>query len=82
MKVVSLVWEDPLEQEIDFPGGSDGKASAYNMEYPGSIPGLGRSPGEGNGDPLQHACLGNPIDRAAWRSTVCGVTKRWTSLSD
>ena len=47
-----------------------------------SIPGSGRSPGEGNGDPLQHPCLGNPIDRAAWRSTVCGVTKRWTPLSD
>ena len=41
----------------DFPGGSDGKASAYNAGDPGSIPGLGRSPGEGNGNPLQYSCL-------------------------
>ena len=43
-----------------FPGGSDSKASVYNVGYPGSIPGLGRSPGEGNGSPLQHSCLENP----------------------
>ena len=49
-----------------FPGGSDGKASAYNEGDPGLIPGLGRSPGEGNGNPLQYSCLGNPIDRGAW----------------
>ena len=47
------------------PGGSDGKASACNAGDPGSIPGSGRSPGEGNGNPLQHSCLGNPMDRAA-----------------
>ena len=45
-----------------FPGGSDGKASAYNAEDPGSIPGLGRSPGEGNGNPLQYSCLENSMD--------------------
>ena len=45
---------------VDFPGGSDGKASAYNVEDPGSVPGLGRSPGEGNGHPLQYSCLENP----------------------
>ena len=50
---------------MDFPGGSDGKASAYNVEDPGSIPGLGRSPGEGNGNPLQYSCLENPMDRGA-----------------
>ena len=50
----------------DFPGGSDGKASAYNVGDPGSIPGLGRSPGEGNGNPLQYSCLENPMDREAW----------------
>ena len=49
-----------------FIGGSDGKASAYNMEDPGSIPGLGRSPGDGNGNPLQYSCLENPMDREAW----------------
>ena len=50
----------------DFPGGADGKASAYTAGDPGSIPGLGRSPGEGNGNPLQYSCLGNPMDRGAW----------------
>ena len=47
----------------DFPGGSDGKASVYNAGDPGSIPGLGRSPGEGNGNPLQDYCLENPMDK-------------------
>ena len=47
----------------DFPGGSDGKASVYNAGDLGSIPGLGRSPGEGNGKPLQDYCLENPMDR-------------------
>ena len=48
-----------------FPGGSDGKASDYNVGDPGSIPGLGRSSGEGNGNPLQYSCLENPMDRGA-----------------
>ena len=47
------------------PGGSDGKASGYNAGNPGSIPGSGRSPGEGNGNPLQYSCLENPMDRGA-----------------
>ena len=47
----------------DVPGGSDGKASVYNVGDPGSIPGSGRSPGEGNGNPLQYYCLENPMDR-------------------
>ena len=51
---------------MDFPGGSDDKASVYNTEDLGSIPGLGRSPGEGNGNPLQYYCLENPMDRGAW----------------
>ena len=50
----------------DFPGGSDGKASVYNARDPGSIPGLGRSAGEGNGNPLQYYCLENPMDRGVW----------------
>ena len=50
----------------DFPGGSDGKASVYNAGDLGLIPGLGRSPGEGNGNPLQYYCLENPMDRGAW----------------
>jgi len=49
----------------DFPGGSDGKASVYNAGDQGSIPGLGRSPGEGNGNPFQDYCLENPVDRGA-----------------
>ena len=51
---------------VYFPGGSDGKASVYNVEDPGLSPGLGRSPGEGNGNPLQYYCLENPMDRGAW----------------
>ena len=49
-----------------FPGDSDGKASACNAGDPGSIPGLGRLPGEGNGNPLQYSCLENSMDRGAW----------------
>ena len=48
----------------------------------GLIPGLGRCPGGGHGNPLQYSCLENPIDRGAWRATVPGVTKGWTQLSD
>ena len=48
----------------------------------GSIPGLGRSPGEGNGYPLLYSCLENSMDRGAWRATVHGVTKSWTQLND
>ena len=51
--------------EADFPGGSDGKASVYNAGDLGSSPGLGRSPGEGNGNPLQYYCLENPTDKGA-----------------
>ena len=50
----------------DFPGGSDGKASVYNVRDLGSIPGLGRFPGEGNGNPLEDSCLENPMDGGAW----------------
>ena len=61
------------------PGGSDGKESACNAADWGSIPGLGRSPGEGNGNPLQYPCLKNPVDRRAWRATVHGVTQSDTN---
>ena len=61
-----------------FPGGSEVKASASNTGHLGSIPGSGRSPGEGNGNPLQYSCLENPMDRGAWWATVHGVTKSWT----
>ena len=58
------------------------KETACNVGDPGSIPGLGKSPGEGHGNPLQYSCLENPMDRGAWWSTVRGVTKSWTQLSD
>ena len=59
-----------------FPGGSDGRESACNVgEDLGSIPGLGRCPGGGNGNPLWHSCLENPMDKGAWWATVHGVTK-------
>ena len=58
-----------------FPDGSEVKASARNAGDLGSIPGLGRSPGEGNGNPLQYSCLKNPMDGGAWWATVHGVAK-------
>ena len=65
-----------------FPGGSDIKESACNAGHPGSIPGLGRSPGEGNGTPLQYSCLENPVDGGAWWAAVHGVPKSPTRLSN
>ena len=66
----------------DFPGGSDSKASVYNAGDPGLSPGMGRSPGEGNGNLLQYYCLENPMDRGAWYATVYGVAKSPTRLSN
>ena len=62
-------------QSLVFPDGLDGKESACNEEDPGSIPGSGRSPGEGTGNPLQYSCLQNPMDRGAWRAIVHGVAE-------
>ena len=67
---------------MTFLGGSDSKASAYNARDLGSIPGLGRSPREGNGNPLPYSCLENPMDGGAWWATVHGVSKSQTRLSD
>ena len=58
------------------------KASAYNVGDPGSIPGSGRSPGEGNGNLFLYSCLENPMDRGSWWATVHGVPKSQTRLSD
>ena len=58
---------------MDFPGISDGKESACNSGDPGSIPGSGRSPGEGNGYPLQFSCLEISMDRGAWQATFYGI---------
>ena len=63
---------------MGFPGGSDCKESTGNAGDSGSIPGSGRSPGEGNGNPLQYSCLENPKDRGTWRTTVHWVAKSWT----
>ena len=67
---------------MGFHCGSDGKESACNTRDPGLIPGLGRFPTEGNGNPLQYSCLENSIDRGAWWAIVHGVTKSRTRLSD
>ena len=58
------------------------KESAYNAGDLGSIPGSGRSLGEGNGNPLQYSCLENPMNGGAWKATVHGLTKSWTRLND
>ena len=67
---------------MGFPGGSEVKASAWNVGDLCSIPVSGRSPGEGNGNPLQHSCLENPMEGGAQQATVHGVTKSQTGLSD
>ena len=61
-----IVLKSRIMHYMDFPGGSHGKASVYNVGDLGLIPGSGRFPGEGNGNPLQYSCLDNPMDRGAW----------------
>ena len=65
----------PIYLPFDFPHSSVGKESACNVGDLGLIPGLGRSPGEGNGNPLQHSCLENPMDRGSWKAAVPGATR-------
>ena len=79
-KLYSCVLES-LPQK-NFAGGSDGKASAYSVGDLGSIPELGRSPGEGSGNPLQCSGLENPLGGGAWSATVHGVAKSRTQLSN
>ena len=67
---------------VGFPEGSDGKESACNVGDAGSIPGLGKYPGGGNGNLLQYSCLENSMDRGDWRATVHGIAKSRTGLSD
>ena len=67
--------------KMDLPGGSDDKESACNAGDLGSIPGSGRSPGEGNGNPLKYSCLGISLDRGAWWAAVHGISKSRTELS-
>ena len=68
--------------QLGFLGGSEVKASASNAGNPGSIPGSGRSPGEGNGSPLQYSSLENPMDGGAWWATVHEVAMSRTRLSN
>ena len=72
MKADTLVLRGDDSNHLGFPGGSDGKESTCNAGDLGLIPGLGRSPGGGNGNALQYSCLENPMDRGAWRGIVHG----------
>ena len=65
-RFIHVVTDVRISFLLDFPGGSDSKASVYNVRDLGLIPGLGRFPGEGNGNPLQYSCLENPMDGGAW----------------
>ena len=69
-------------QEENFPGGSDGKESACNLGCLGLVLGSGRSPGEGNGYPLQYSCLENSMDRRAWWASVHVIAKNRTQLKN
>ena len=69
---------DRVLGEVVFPSGSDSKESVCNAGDGSSLPGLGRSPGEGNGNPFHYSCLENSMDRGAWQATVHGVTKSQT----
>ena len=71
-----------LDVWIGISGGSDGKESTCNVGDLGSIPGLGRCPGEGNSYPFQYSGLENSMDRGGWQATVHAVSKSWTQLSD
>ena len=66
---------------LGFPGGSVVKNLPADAGVAGSIPGLRRSPGDGNGNPLQYICLGNPMERGAWWAAVCGVMKESNNLA-
>ena len=81
-KLLEMRGPDPMYLILIFPGGSVGKESACNVGDMSLIPGLGRSPGEGNCNPLKNSCLENSMDRGDWWATVHGVTKSWTQLSD
>ena len=75
-QVEKITWNrDRLPTTVGFPDRSVGKESTCSAGDPGWIPGLGRSPGEGKGYPLQYSCLGNPMYRGAWRAAVYGVAR-------
>ena len=72
----------PESKDWGLPRGLSDKESACSIGDPSSIPWLGRSPEQGNGNPLHYSCLENPVDRGAWRATVHGATKSRTRVSD
>ena len=82
LKTFNFCWKYTCKVQLLYglPDGSAGKESTFNAGDTdvGSVPGLGRSPGEGNGNPLQYSCLENPMNRGAWQATVQRVTKRQT----
>ena len=80
--VLATGLNDSHSNGASIPCISDDKESACNAGEPGSIPGFGRCPGEGSGNPLNYSCLENSMDRGAWRATVHGVTVSQTRLSD
>ena len=73
-----ILWTEEPHTQIGFPGGSVGKESTCSAEDLGSMPGLGRPPGEGNGNQLQCSCLVNPMDRGAWWATAHRVAESQT----
>ena len=77
--IYRYIWE--IYIYIGFPGGSDGKEGSWNARDLNMIPGLGRSPWKGNGNPLQFSCMENSMDSGSWRASVCGVTKSQTQIS-
>ena len=81
-RIIFLMELPQVYDQGQFLGGSDGKQSTCNAGDPGSIPASRRSPGEGNGNPLQFPCLENPMDRGAWQAPVHGVPKSQTQLSN
>ena len=76
--LVSTTFRSIVSQKWGLPGGSEVKNQPANSGDADLIPGLGKSPGEGNGNSLQYSCLENPVDRGAWWATVHRVTKSWT----
>ena len=80
--LLSLILPRYLSNQMGFPGVSLVKNLPANAGHAGLIPVSGRSPREGNGNPLQYSCLGNSMDRGTWQATVHGVAKSWTQLGD
>ena len=81
-KLLAYPIDIPPKVMFGLPGGSDGRGSVYNAGDLSSILGLGRSPEERHGNPLQYSCLESSMDREAWQAIVHGVAKSWTRLSD